>query len=182
MATPPRFSLRTVLTLVAVACVACAAIVLLAPRAPTLPELFGGAKNLALVRQPEKVVAHRLADIPYEEIDEHTMPWDFKPVGEAVEAPPEVAKRVAKALTTRESYRWDDAVKACGWPTYGVRLDFISGKRRIEVYFCFRCGDLAVVENGRRLGGRDFGPSQDQLAREMKAIFPNDEVIQALSE
>lgn len=85
-------------------------------------------------------------------------------------------------LLDPETYLWDVA-KACA-PTAGVGLRFVSEKGAVDVALCFECDMLAATTPGAGANDRweDFDPIRPQLVRLVKALFPNDPVIQGLRE
>ena len=178
----PRFTIRKLLALVACVCAVGAAYAIFQRDYAALPGLYGGAENLGIVRNPEKVEAFRLAELPEEALEEYRRPWEFKAVGKPIALPTGVAKEVSAVLTSASSFDWENIPKSCGYPVYGVRMDFLRASERIQIYFCFKCADLAVVVDGNYVGAADFHRADQLLARAVKKLFPDDAVIQGLRE
>jgi hypothetical protein len=86
---------------------------------------------------------------------------------------------MADALLANATYDWGVA-KSCGFPIYGVKVSFFGTDERVDVYFCFKCGDLAVAHDGEDLGRADFNNRSATFVKAVKELFPNDEAIQSL--
>jgi hypothetical protein len=174
----PRFSLRVLIVIVAL-CAAVGGAFAYFNRSP-LVKLFGGVRNMEIVGNPTRVEAYRLGDPPGGlPLKDYVSPLDYPTVSAAIRVPPTFATAMSKSLVDDETYEWDLA-KACGYPVYGVRVKFIRGADHLDVYFCFKCDDLAVVRDGKQLGSGDFHSRRVVFVRAVKRLFPDDEVIQSL--
>lgn len=149
-------------------------------RPTPIEKLFGGRDNLAVVTQPEHVMAYRVGPLPEGIVWQQEAFSDYPIVSEPVELPVATAKQVSAALASPATYDWYWA-KACQ-PVYGVQLSFIRGAERVDVLLCFECDMLLVGRNGQTLGGEDFDHARGILVRAVKECFPDDEVIQQLRE
>ena len=146
-------------------------------RRAQLAAVFGGEQGLVVLTDPDKTEAYRLKapqEPPIVSDRLEDFPVEYGPVALSQ---PDLAQLQA-VLPQWSSYGWDNA-KACN-PTYGVRLDFTRGNDRLRVLICFECDILGTWLNGRFVGGGDFDPARTELVRIVKAIFPNDALIQAL--
>ncbi len=136
-----------------------------------LLKLLGGTRGLAALLKPERMEAFRL---------DHTI--SEKPV--VKNGPVAVGKDTVKELTAvlaaPGSYLWNMG-KGC-IPVRGVRFSFFRGDDRLEVLLCFNCDILGVRLNDGELQDQNFDRVRPQLMRIVKAIFPDDPVIQKLSE
>ena len=56
-----------------------------------------------------------------------------------------------------------------------------QGGADVDVLLCFSCDVLAVYTPAGRVGSEDFDPRRADLMRVVKALFPADPKIQALS-
>jgi hypothetical protein len=152
-------------------------------RSPML-KLFGGVKNMEIVRHPTRVEAYRLGDPPSGSppTDEASVsPLDYPVTAGPVLVSNKTAAAVSTSLMSRETYGWDYA-KACGEPIYGVKLSFFQGNDRVDVYFCFLCNVLAVACDGQTFGGEDFDDARAVFVQAAKQAFPDDPIIQKLVE
>jgi len=149
-------------------------------RATPIEALFGGRGNVAVVAQPEQVLAYRVGPLPEGIVWQQEAFSDYPIVSEPVELPAAIAKQVSAALASPATYVWETA-KACQ-PNYGAQLSFISGEDRVDVLLCFACDMLLVGRDGQTLGSEDFDHARGVLVRAVKECFPDDEVIQRLSE
>jgi hypothetical protein len=149
-------------------------------RYESVAEMFGGKYSLQTVQHPTRVEACCLGPLP------QGISWQEASLGDypVTSGPFEVVKTIAEpaseALLSPDTYGWDFA-KDCA-PVYGVRLSFLRGSERIDVLFCFECDVLLVGRNGRVTGGEDFDFGRSVFVRAVKAIFPDNEVIQRLRE
>ncbi|QDT72612.1 hypothetical protein I41_17940 [Lacipirellula limnantheis] len=174
-----RFSLRRLLTIV-VAIAVGVALYQAAFGPPSMSRLFGGAENLAIVRESTRVEAYRLVPPPGSRPNEDDLsPFDFNVVAGPVVVPAEMANDLATTLLSPNTYDWD-AAKACGYPVYGVKLSFFRGNDRVDVFFCFQCADLAVTRDGEKFGIGDFSPQERPFVAAVKQLFSDDAGIQAI--
>lgn len=84
-------------------------------------------------------------------------------------------------LNDADTYDWSGLARGCGFQP-GVRLSFEGLNSQVDVLFCFECDILAVFENGKKTSGKAFDPGRPALVSLMKQIFPDDAVVQGLSE
>jgi hypothetical protein len=145
---------------------------------PDVVGLFGGEGGYAIVARSAKVEAFRVAPKDTREGDAW-MAADYVDQSGPVTLSPDLASSVSAALTAPSSYYWHEtATKAC--PTlYNVRLAFYRGSNRVDVYLCFGCNDLAVVEGGKERG-KDFTEIRPTLLKAVRQLFPFDPGIQGL--
>lgn len=143
-----------------------------------MSRLFGGGENMAIVREATRVEAYRVAPPPGSKpMEDYISPLDFEVAAGPVAVPAEMAKELATTLLSADTY-YRGAMKACGYPVYGVKLSFFRGNDRVDVFFCFQCGDLAVTRNGTKFGVGDFYQSKRPFVQAVKALFPGDAEIQ----
>ena len=138
---------------------------------PALVKLYGGPKGFAVLQKPDRVEAFRLSHAIGEE-----------PVITAgpLKVEPPIAGQIVSILSAQKSYGWEFG-KGC-IPNWGVRLSFYRGADRLDVLLCFECDILAVSWNGKKAQHEDFDPVRAELVRAVKALFPDDPVIQKLLE
>ena len=179
----PKFSLRLLIAIVT-ACAIIGGAYAYSNRSPLL-KLFGGTKNVEIVRHPTRVEAYRLGDPPGGSPSTDDVsgisPLDYPVTAGPVLVSSKTAAKVSAALVSRDTYGWDYA-KACGYPIYGVKLSFFQGNDRVDVYFCFLCNVLAVARDDQTFGGEDFDDARAVLVQAAKQAFPDDKSIQELVE
>ena len=176
-----RFSLRRLLAVVVVVAAVGAVYVVTFGRSP-VSTLFGGAENIAIVRDATRVEAYRVVPpAGSKPVQDDISRFDFKVAAGPTAVPEEMAKELAVSLLSPGTYRWW-GVKDCGYRVYGVKLSFFRGKDRVDVFFCFQCGDLAVTRDGKTLGIGDFDEMKRPFVQAVKKLFPDDAEIQALRE
>lgn len=136
--------------------------------------VFGGEDAAAAVRDATTVEAYRLVAPSYfqQTLDKYEMASGPVPV------PANLADQLKQLLLDPGSYDFTIA-KGCV-PDHGVRIEFVDGKRKIDVLLCFECRILSVYDNGQSAGGEDFDPINRQLIAIVKQLFPNDQAIQEL--
>lgn len=142
--------------------------------------LFGGAENIAIVREATRVEAYRMA-LPEDDVpSEDTSPLDYDIASEPVRVSAVMARELATTLLSSDTY--SGAASACGPPLYGVKVSFFRDAERVDVYFCFHCSVMRVVRDERVHGGVDFGNAEQLFVQAVKALFPDDAEIQAIRE
>ncbi|WP_428304778.1 hypothetical protein [Lacipirellula sp.] len=174
-----KISLKRLLALVALAAIIGAAYVAVAPRSP-LMQVFNSAANMEVVRTAARVEARRVhlpAGVEYPNDD--ILPTDYVVAAASTQVPEPLVQILTERLLATATYEVD-AAKACGLPVYGVMLSFFRDEERVDVYFCFHCGDLAVVREGVVQGRGDFSKADDDFVRAAKELFPDDAEIQAI--
>jgi hypothetical protein len=174
----PRFSLRQLIALVAVLALL-GGVYAYFNRSP-VTELFGGRRNVEIVRAPMRVEAYRLGDPPggLPPVD-YISALDYPVAAGPFVVADGVAANLSKALLSRDTYGWDYA-KACGPPIYGVKLSFYQDEDRVDVYLCFVCGFLDIGRDGKTFGGEDFDRAEAVFIEAVKRLFPADAEIQKL--
>lgn len=147
-----------------------------------ITKMFGGEQARDIVEHPDKVEAFRLGPLPERISLERATLADFPLISKSVAVPDTVAGQISAGLLSPGTYYWGHATKGCGVPIFGVRLTFHHGKDRVDVLFCFKCDDLAIFQNDRMTGYKDFHDGRAIFVRAVKSLFPNDQVIQQLDE
>ena len=142
--------------------------------------LFGGPDGLAIVTGAERIEAFRIAPAPGQPPGGFLSETDYQSTAGPVVLDARMAQEVTAALGSSRSYSWD-SMKKCT-PRYGVRLAFIQGEQRMEVYLCFECDMLETAKDGTPVDGEDFDAIRPVLVRAAKSAFPSDPVIQGLAE
>lgn len=172
-----RFSLRRLLAVVVVVAAVGAVYVSTVGRSQ-ISTLFGGAENIAIVRDATRVEAYRVTLPGSDAPNEDTSPLDYEITSDPVRLPTAMASELAKTLLSSDTY--SGAAAACGPPIYGVKISFFRNAERVDVYFCFHCSVLRVVRDEQVYGGADFGNAEQVFVQAVKTLFPNDAEIQAI--
>ncbi|MBA3480316.1 MAG: hypothetical protein H0T51_00740 [Pirellulales bacterium] len=147
-----------------------------------LVKLFGGVSNMRVVRHPTRVEAYLLGDPPGGSPPEHYVsPLDYPVTAGPIVVPSNSVGIISEALLANDTYGWEWD-KACGPPVYGVKLSFYQAKDRLDVYLCFQCDVLTTARDGQVFGSEDFDNARHVLVKALKQVFPNDKVIEELSE
>lgn len=139
-------------------------------------EVFGDNATRNIVENATKVTAYRI-EPPAE---------GFAPASQltVISGPVEVGKelqaQLSRTLVSENSYQCG-VVVACGRPTPGVWIRLERSGNTVDVLICFDCEILAVYRDSEMMGSSVFFPSNAELTRIMKKVFPDDEVIQSLS-
>jgi hypothetical protein len=178
-----RFSSRRLLAAVAAIAVVGASYALTFGRS-TAARALGGGANLQLIREASRVEAYRLAppaglDPQFDDVP----PLDYYVVSGPIVASDSIAEQLKETLLASETYprRWMLTTE-CGRPVYGVKLSFIRGGERLDVYLCFSCSELVVRRNDTTHAPAYFGPGKRVLVDAAKRLFPNDSAIQQIPE
>jgi hypothetical protein len=166
------------ITAVLVASTSIACILWYRTRDNRIEDLFGGAKNVAVVANPDRVEAYRVGPLPEGIYWQDAKLGDYPLIAGPVPLADATAYDVSAALLRAETYVWDWA-KAC-IPNYGVQLSFIRGTDRVDVLLCFECDMLLIGRDGKIIGGEDFDNSRATLVRAAKNSFPDDDAIRKL--
>jgi hypothetical protein len=137
-----------------------------------------GSYGVWVLQAPDQVEAFRLKDVENGiQLIEKVSNYQVSSGPIALSA--EQAKQISRLLLRPSSY--PNYVKTCGFDP-GVRLDFHRGDEIVQVLFCFACDDLAVYRDDDLIHGAAFDPARGEVVRVIKPLFPDDEVIQSLSE
>ena len=64
----------------------------------------------------------------------------------------------------------------------GILLRFSVGKREVQVAICFICNKWAIYLDGKTVSYTSIKEERLAVLSEVKAMFPNDKVIQAIPE
>lgn len=143
---------------------------------PDLLAVFGSAKAIETVRNATTITAYR---IPPENRTEEGL-IESAIIGKPVDASP-VSSQLRDVLLNPHIYGWN-SWKGCG-PTFGVRIQFATLEDNVDILFCFDCNILSVYQNGKIVawGEGDFDSGREPLVKAVKALFPDDELIQSMT-
>ncbi len=143
--------------------------------------ILGGQRAVELVSAPEQVEAWRLGPLPEGTAWRVATVADYPVLAGPVPLAPDQAARLSEVLLRPSTYRSSFA-KGCV-VQYGVRVSFVAPEaRRLDVMFCFECDILTTYLDGEIAGGHDFEAARGDFVRLVRAIFPDDPEIAALSE
>jgi hypothetical protein len=174
-----RYSLRLLLGLVAVCALVMGGMALFL-RDP-LVDLFGGSRGFHVVRNPTKVEAYRLGDLPASVAIEDSQGGDYPITAGPVPLSSAMSKKLSTALLSQDTVHFG-VPAACGYPVYGAKFSFFRDANRVDVFVCFTCDFLQVNLDGDRIGGEYFSEARGVLVRAAQESFPDDPVIQSLDE
>jgi hypothetical protein len=149
-----------------------------------LQKLFGGPENLSIVRSSDKVRIWKTAGfLSTEELSPQSDMSTFrKKGGEPMTVPGSMAKSFSEKLSNPSSYYSDSGSEKSCIPLPGFVVGFTRGDREIDVFLCFEC-DILLIQVGDTFKTEvDFDPSHNELLRVIKALYPNDDKVQALRE
>ncbi len=130
---------------------------------PVLPDLmglidlFGDEENFKAVLSSQRVEL-----VTFKPVDlKSPTPPEFIEDG-SVLLNDENAAAVRALLTSDWSYDWPGYTSEC-IPVYAFRLKFRSKERVVSVDFCFQCGDLRVMQNGKQVSEISFQRIRNEL-------------------
>lgn len=103
-------------------------------------------------------------------------------LGEPVVVPDEVREELARLLLDPSSYLPRGTTVFCGDPVYGKKVRFLRGEEQVEVYFCFGCQQLTVLQGTTRCGGGYFIPAGRQIQSLIEKLFPAEKPHEVSSE
>jgi len=146
------------------------------PTSEELTNVLGGSQVVAILRKPDRVEAARIAPPTFERSWE---PIEYEELEIKEKVPAEIAADISHVLVTPAENREDDPVSCV--PIYGVRVSFFQGMDRVDVYFCFECGILAVHLNDKAVGGNHFRYRYQRLIRDVQQLFPYDQRLAKLA-
>ena len=136
--------------------------------------VFGSAAALDVVRFSERAQAWRI-ESPKKPVAEVSYLDRWKRLSEPVTLAPDVVQQLVGILERPTTYSFDRA-KGCIFDP-GVQLHFVKGEQVVDVLLCFKCKELNVCHNGKRVGGEDFDNEEPRLVALVKQIFPQDQAI-----
>jgi hypothetical protein len=109
----------------------------------------------------------------------------YHPLGDGVKLDEAQANALKKLLTSAASYtgpRYSPegkrilSKKSCGFSPI-MRALFSKDNTEIEVWVCFRCSDLFLMDKSKVRGGGEFKPIQRELLALVQSVFKDDPVI-----
>jgi hypothetical protein len=130
-----------------------------------LAKLLGGPRVLAVLDSAERVTSVLLRLPQIAAVSPSRIPAT---TGE-VEVEAEVATRVRELLFDPAQNRQIDAMPGC-LPQYGWKLSYFGNGRRVDFYFCFGCGHVAVALDGFTVGRCLMGGVGKELEKLMDSI------------
>jgi len=145
-----------------------------------LADSFGGSDVIAALRDANEVVAYHISDEKSGPTSRRAAPLDYKIIDGPRTVDPCQISELKSALLDPESYLLG-STKACTFDP-GVRVSLHHASDEIDILFCFSCDQLNVYRNCTLVGGKDFDPGRAKFVAFAKRTFPNDPIIQAISE
>lgn len=140
---------------------------------------FGGRQGVATIANFDAAEAYRIGPMLKDVQFAEASVADFPVVAGPVAIPRGIAAEIAHTLLDEKTHL--HLYKACE-PTPGVRLSFVRGGDRIDVILCFECNMAFTYIDQRFIYGFDFDEVRPVFVRAVKACFPDDEVVQRLTE
>jgi hypothetical protein len=163
------------------------ALLLAAPAAAAEPSAevaaaFGGAENLAIVRDGVRADACLLRHVPAPPRPDGSVDHQLERFEETAFVPLDArtTSQLRDLLLSDKTYVNADHTGG-HQPQYYVRLRFQRGPDTVAVDFCFHCKILRVLRNGAEVGGASFAGNADLLVDHCARIFPADAALQALA-
>jgi hypothetical protein len=156
-----------------------------APADGRLVKFLGGEAGFKLVSTTDKVEAYRVEapitkpgqTVPGKKIDGYQIlagPIDL-------DTKPLAALRAA--ILDPGHYDWDIATACEFQPGVVIRFNGrnADGKAaRVDLIFCFICGELETWQDGKRVDLKFFGNHRAPFVAAMRQLFPKDDEIQKL--
>lgn len=139
-------------------------------------EAFGGDEILAIVRQADKVVAHRIES----DRDTYRYTGEYKVVSGSVPLSEEDGRELIATMTDPRLYDWEMA-KAC-LPTPGIRFQFHRGGDVVDMPICLECSIFMVNYKGKPVGGQHCDAAEAKLLGLALRLFPKDASLLELKE
>jgi hypothetical protein len=136
---------------------------------------LGGRESMEVIRKPDRVEAVLLEPPDVKTVFDAAA---YKVASDAISVPDNVAENIGRVLTT--PHRQIPDPKTC-IVRYGVRISYLAGANRSDIYFCFEWAILEVVFNGKSVGGMNFEMIYDQLIAEALKIYPNHQGLAQLA-
>jgi hypothetical protein len=136
--------------------------------------VFGSAAALDVVRFPERVEAWRI-ESPKKPVAEVSYLDRWARLSKPVPLARNVVQQLVGILERPTTYSFDRA-KGCEFDP-GVQIHFVKGNQVVDVLLCFKCKELNVCHDGKRVGGEDFDNEEPALLALTKQIFPGDTAI-----
>ena len=181
-----RYSLKSLLLVIAVVAVICAFVAYMIDRHRYAPvrAVLGGPEGFYLLRHAEKITVYRVQPPTKFQIDPTLEDLTSEPEKKypVIVGPVPVAANTAKPLidllSDKESYVLDGAKDYLYQSE--VRVDFIRGDHTLQVYFCFPGDVLVTYIDGQFVAIEDFDVAAPDVIRWVQSLFPDDERIQNL--
>lgn len=151
----------------------------------SLDDLFGSKTALRIIAEATAFDACVLRHVPSPPRTSTTTGnrIDRYEEGTFVDVPISTVRALRPALLAPKSYVLAGSEgtvhlsKLC-YPIYQARLRFKKGKDVVAVDFCFGCGILRTLRDGREINRADFDPSYPLFRNAIVALFPDDPMLQ----
>lgn len=141
-----------------------------------LKQLLGNARNLATIRNGDKVTFYLLATKNDEGFADNMDGYQRLSQPRRLTAVQRTV--VLELLSDARNYGWMVA-KGCV-PSPGIALKIESGDDEMMVVYCFACNVLAFYQDDAILGGEDFDMMRPKFVAILKSLYPKNKVIQQL--
>lgn len=128
-----------------------------------------GWSTMRIVDQAEKATVYRIDT-------EGAGSWRQRVIGKPARMASNWTHAFRRALQNPASYAWLTVMMCL--PDPGVVVEMEAGSRRMDVFVCFQCREIAMAESEFVTIGRMW----PDLVRLTKEALPNDPVIQSLAE
>jgi hypothetical protein len=148
-----------------------------------ISKVFGGAENLAIVKNAREVTACIITpkkdpDGPGVEAADFEDPGNFREGPRVVVPVHRIAQLRAVLLDPAQADV--ESRKSC-IPVPHVRFIFTDSSGSVGVDLCFLCDILYVSRGGKMVGGENFDPAHAKLLALCRALFPGDKDLDELA-
>ena len=128
-----------------------------------------GWSTMRLIDQAESATVYRIDTEGYGD-------WRQRVIGKPVKMASEWTRAFRRMLQNPGSYAWLTVMQCL--PSPGVIVEMEAGPRRVGVFVCFQCHEIAMEGSEYVTIGRMWR----ELVKLTKEALPNDPVIQSLAE
>jgi hypothetical protein len=145
-----------------------------------IQRFLGGSVALSAFRNANRVDAYRIEKPADPSAWSGSRLEDFSVTKGPVPVSSENVQTLRRTLQDRNLYNLH-MTKGC-IPLPGVRLDFTHDDERLSVLLCFECDLVQNFLNGKLVGGGNSDNMRPSLLHVVRALFPDDQKIQSLTE
>jgi len=146
------------------------------PTESQLIESLGGAQVAEVIKNSQRTEIALIE--PPDDKQSHPAN-EFVETVKSQEVPTTIAADLRRILLDPNENLHDETAKGCV-PRYGVRVRFVAGQDRVDVYFCFECAIMEFYFNDKPVGGNDFELAYRQLISDIRKIYPAHEGLAKL--
>ena len=143
-----------------------------------ITQLYGGPGSVQALTDPTRVDAFRVSPKAHGAEPGIAYVGIHAVTAGPIPVPKDVAVQLSTLLSDAATYDWRRTKSDPYLPTIGLR--FTRDVSRVDIALDFTSNMLTIHRHGKRISVEDFDDARPQLLTIVKALFPDDEDVQAI--